>query len=687
MQRKPLPPYAHATEDVPNNSISPEIDISSYHSLHNPEIEDNRCPNKECLHVTSTFLTEVSTTHGQKTAKWGIPWLGEPLQIPLFTFLGIALAVAHHLVYLKLDGQTVGESKFGQQAVKQIGNVFVFLALASLKVAIDESYNQYIWYALRRKSFAIGTLDKLFTLPFRITAIFSLRLLGGAKIAALLGLLTWLLFLGGLTPAATLSVVPALLNSTSMHMVPVLDFNTSSWWQIQTVNTDPTIDPTAIHLKTATSAAVGGGIIFPTPPSANSSFSVQFHGPSIKCEAPDEGQKAAFNWYANQSAYDQSIVTAGSAPRLLSVYDRTARGFLLMSAFSPTQNGVDEPYRREDRLKVYNNWPAELGENYSDYRSDVHKKKSQIWVQTGDHDIVCSLINASFNVGFSYFNGAGTVTHQHIVVLPPSGRSNTSALSMGWSDAASGDDNSTEIERWQNSAYYATFLALGNNIFGNVSLENTTTKLAGKFISVSQASSRILQTDLAGCEEFTNSYWAQNLDFNTADIFPRHAGSCRNKTLDRAIEDLANNITISMLSVPGMTSLVSLPVRVSITSNVYAYEQLDLLVSYGATIAVALFCVMIGVICLVSNGVYHTTNFSAVMATTRNPDFDNLAEGACLGKDKGMMDRKIMFGVVTGSEFARNGRNEMGSREGELKHAAFGLSGTVMRIKKGTVCA
>lgn len=73
--------------------------------------------------------------------------------------------------------------------MKQIGNVFVFLVLPFLKAAIDKPFNQYIWTVFQRNSLAISALDKLFSLPFKIALFCSLRLLGEAKIAAVLGLL------------------------------------------------------------------------------------------------------------------------------------------------------------------------------------------------------------------------------------------------------------------------------------------------------------------------------------------------------------------------------------------------------------------------------------------------------------------------------------------------------------------
>jgi len=164
---------------------------------------------------------------------------------------------------------------------------------------------------------------------------------------------------------------------------------------------------------------------------------------------------------------------------------------------------------------------------------------------------------------------------------------------------------------------------------------------------------------------------------------------CRNKTIDRALEDLANNITISMLSVDGMTAKVEVPVRVSITSNIYSYDQNNLLISYGATIFVALICVLVGVASLIKNGIYHRTTFSTVMATTRNPDLDVLAEGACLGTGDAMMKEKVMFGILAGASGGRvrDTFEGGGNGDGTVQHAAFGLDGTVMKVRKGTACS
>jgi len=71
------------------------------------------------------------------------------------------------------------------------------------------------------------------------------------------------------------------------------------------------------------------------------------------------------------------------------------------------------------------------------------------------------------------------------------------------------------------------------------------------------------------------------------------------------------------------------------------------------------------------NGVAHSTAFSAMIATTRNPALDGLSEGHSLGcfpMDKEMAKTKLMFG---GIEVGRKG-----------SRAGFGLAGEVSELER-----
>jgi hypothetical protein len=239
----------------------------------------------------------------KKTAAWGVHWLKRPLLLPFMALAGIALAVGHHFMYANLDGQVVSESNFSQEAVKQVGNAFVAFVLGAMKVAIDESYNQYVWTLVKRRSLQMKTLNKVFSLPSSFFSFLSFHLLKEAKIAYLLGTVSWyipkythknllttkrLLFLGGLTPAATLSIVPSLQSQPNSHRgVPLPDYTATPWSQQESVLTEDTVNPTALMLKVSTETAFNMAVLPPPAPAFNASFSVRFYGPTVQCNGKE----------------------------------------------------------------------------------------------------------------------------------------------------------------------------------------------------------------------------------------------------------------------------------------------------------------------------------------------------------------------------------------------------------------
>jgi hypothetical protein len=189
-----------------------------------------------------------------------------------------------------------------------------------------------------------------------------------------------------------------------------------------------------------------------------------------------------------------------------------------------------------------------------------------------------------------------------------------------------------------------------------------------------------MQTGLIACDDIAHNYWYRTYGF--ANNFPSEPWMCRNRTLDRAIEDLANNITISMLSSANFTRNTTVPMRILTVENVYSYNSQNLFISYGIVILVTVVAVAVGLVSLVQNSVYHDTSFSAFMATNRNRDLDVLAEGSCLGRSQGLQKERLMSGVL-------NSEKEGGYERGVVReqHAAFGLPGTVLRLRKGTPCS
>ena len=127
-----------------------------------------------------------------KTAKWGVNWFKKPLAMPVFALAGVGIAIGHHFYFQGLDGHLAPDSGVSsQQIVKQVGNAFVFLALACFRASILIAYNQYIWSIFRRNSLKLSTIDNLFSLPSRLLSFCSIQLLRKAPLAVILGAVPW----------------------------------------------------------------------------------------------------------------------------------------------------------------------------------------------------------------------------------------------------------------------------------------------------------------------------------------------------------------------------------------------------------------------------------------------------------------------------------------------------------------
>jgi hypothetical protein len=164
---------------------------------------------------------------------------------------------------------------------------------------------------------------------------------------------------------------------------------------------------------------------------------------------------------------------------------------------------------------------------------------------------------------------------------------------------------------------------------------------------------------------------------------PAEYSLCRNRSLSLAIQDLANNITISFLSNPNMTVSVSTPVTITSSQDVYRYDSRNLIISYTTGIVATFFAVIVGLMAIHSNGVCHSTSFSAIMTSTSgNPQIGELSKGQSLGAkplSRSVAKKKLRLGVI---KLAKNEaeKDEWGD---PINRIGFGLDGTVMKLIKG----
>ncbi|KAE9376403.1 hypothetical protein N431DRAFT_462240 [Stipitochalara longipes BDJ] len=621
----------------------------------------------------------------RNVVQWGVP-TSKQIRMIGCVLLGIFLALGHHLFFSSLNTTVVGSTSRQQWAIA-FGTAFAFLVASFLGLAVSSAYTQFIWTYLRKNTLSLKGIDKIFSLTSDLTGFLSLELMKRAKLVILFAILSWCMKLASLLPPATLGVIsrPHVIQNTTE--VWNLDTNQQHWTIDNIYGADdnsslllgippPLLQPAPLVLSSASESAETIAILPLKPPAANSSYNLQFTGPSFQCEHATEDEMIIFNTYINAFAAETltfpSVAAYPSVPEEVQS-TKTFPDALLYSAFSISLLNYTAAASGA-RFDSYNNWVAGVPLHLFNQTSN-----QQIYIQTYRESIVCTQFSATFDIQLDFIDGIQTISQYDITLVDP-------IIAINF--------NSSEDSTFD--AYYSSFVALGNMIFGNVSLLIDSTENSGGdpqlSIKYKDVNSRVLQTGLIGCSEFTNNVW-DGIDETFNGNFPTSNGEspilsspwmCRNNSLSLAIEDLANNITISMLSSPDLTSPNLTVASFTLPHNVYQYNSKNLVISYSLAIGFAIIAVGIGFWALYENGVAHSTSFSAIMAATQNPDLAVLSEGSSIGViRKDLKETKLRFGVIEEGDHGDTSYPSPEQGSDDPKHVAFGFPQTVSRLSKG----
>lgn len=342
------------------------------------------------------------------------------------------------------------------------------------------------------------------------------------------------------------------------------------------------------RLIAATSSSIS---VLPfTPPHPNSSYTLDFYAPAIKCETLSAA--AANNTIKLddagklQKAWNESMSNGALNPMFEQLY------------IGNTMTVLDE-YYIPNHFFIQTGGPS--GSNYS-----------------------CHAWNASYTVDFVSVDGSlsSTITHlEHVTPLSING----SGVAI---DYAPGE-----------IAYWALISALADVIVTKVYYGSTN--------SLMGADTDIFKSGIPACPEIRSS--KEDSDFK--DILS--PWMCRNGSVPRAIEDLSRNVSLSLMSSALFSNKTEADVTVTSPQNYYSYNWRNLLYAYLAAAVVALACVAVGAHAYVVNGYSASSSFSSIMFTTRNADLDKLSVGQCLGKQPVPKDVKstvLRYGVLRSSE-------------------------------------
>ncbi|KAJ5158985.1 uncharacterized protein N7500_008636 [Penicillium coprophilum] len=565
-------------------------------------------------------------------AAWGIGWRAPTMMIG-FLIAGAMFSMGHHLYYQSLDSTRVTSVNQQTWAIR-IGTGFAFLIKSFLVSAVGIAAVQVMWATLRRKFVKLRGIDGMFSILSSPLALLTPNLWVCAKTLIILAIMSWLIPLTSVITPATLSINLLTTTNVTQMRVPTVNFVDSFWLPWATFEGAGFIAAPAPGINRLFTATYSSSEVVPfSAPSPNSSYTLDFWGPSYKCQRLSE----AIVEMKGMTFTDSSLNNYSS---LQKVWDHETSKLNFTTLYSGAASTV-----LNNTLFIYATGANPLWNDNA----------------TQPTELVCQLWNTSYVVNLNFTNGVRSLTPVSTKQVAPA----------NW-DSRAGSYTSLEPQGpGVNGGFYLTHLLFSRIMQSTLYISSVgtlesvlTSSIPDDTLTFTQLS--IMQSGLFACPELWNSseYKSMLMGFDDSTTL------CRNKTLARAIEDLSHNFTYSLLSLNAANT--SVPVTVSSPQNFYAYDSKNLLAAYMTALGVTIVCVIVGFLALRENGAAHNTSFSSMLMTTRNPELDELAKGHCLGAGElpdEIGDVQLRFGEVEGSE--------------QYKRAAFGTKESVSPLSKG----
>ncbi|KAK5679824.1 hypothetical protein LTS10_007772 [Elasticomyces elasticus] len=566
---------------------------------------------------------------------------------------GILLACGHHVFYTKLDRTRASTGNFDlrfgkiskQQLNISIGTALAFLVKAMLTSAVSVSYAQLFWHAMKRsrKAPRLTEVDNAFYALQDLLGIFHRALWQRYPLLILLALIFWLLAIPSVITAGTLSVQSALDTPLPTSMVSVPDFDFVNFNFVEMFRGMPSpggtgvmyLGPSLLAQKVAAATAAEGKILSITPPASNSSWTLDFWGPSLRCDDVAAPQRKAIldNYGATLSMqpsnsstciangqYFSWVSQGPDIPEILPYVDYGDGEWYLQEL--ATSNGTAQPL-----------FVAIDGPDMPENCSNAYIQASGGWSGVFRHMTLlrCDLVNASYEVAFQYTNGFQNITvsknntSNDDIVIPqrsdvylPYGPFDT------WGNATCPPGEPVQEDAWcinQNNFKELSYTGIADAFNNLIIGESSPAAVTGTDIPVEH-------TVLMLTNELAILSYEDDADvWRAPPAIGRQFGPLRGSLgpLSRAIEQLFENVTISMLSepylLPNYSSPFAPPPLRSVTfttyHNVYVYDPITLWTAYGIAILLTAIAVGTGSYALWSNGVAYDTNFSTVLRTSR----------------------------------------------------------------------
>ncbi|KAG5751776.1 hypothetical protein H9Q69_006083 [Fusarium xylarioides] len=505
-------------------------------------------------------------------------------------FLGLVLAIGHHLYYHYLDGRII-KSQNQQEWFLRVGTGIAFLARALLSAAVGFAYTQILWRTLRSKSVTIEGVNSLFGVLHNVWDFTAWELWTAAPALAAVAIIAWALpLIAVITPATVTVQVSDRPNITVVDApIPLLDYNNMlNFAQFTGVGGVGYYAPSSYVSRVLLSVASLGSILTFPAPFPNSSYSVDFYGPSISCSTPRNATFAKLLAEAvkNETCCGNSAGYIGFVPSTNTV-NSTEEGYALAGlrgamnySLISSQSTIDETANSINASRLFVVVP------------DMPASNTTISYIMANKSIECALYNSSYAVNFTFENGQQNITYK-------------SKRLNGVRSSDAGLNRDKDDDRFNAAvAYIALMDSLGKLLLGNLGISH--------YGVMQPTQTQIMSSILMDAKEM------QVLaGVNAATDRPEVPDSViGNISMANALEQ-QNDTAASHGNITYLTTQIA-----------FSYEPRNLFIAYGLGLLASLVIVIIGLLCIKSASASYATTFSTILRTTRNPDIDTIVPAA-----------------------------------------------------------
>ncbi|KAK6080184.1 hypothetical protein SCUP515_03609 [Seiridium cupressi] len=488
--------------------------------------------------------------------------------------LGIGLAIGHHIYYMSLN-DTVADDFLQTWAIR-FGSVFAVLTRVSFSASLATSIVQLLWKTFQgtSKSTSLSALDSLFDITRNPLGFFRWQ--------------TWTF-----NPVLVIFGVITCYNSSSEYWAPHVELK-----------------------RLALSTANSGAIRALNPVHANSSYTLDFYGPSLKCDPyalkvppgkpatwrPTTSGKYTVKYYGSAPFNNGTANMTSLLPLLESLYD-------VLDTSDPTRTygtsssptGESEYYTGLDMLSTDG---AKFFVFYSPTSATGYGSLGERTIAnetaTANRAMQCTLYNSSYQVEWSFQSGAQTIA------VKKEERLHTVSAISNYQTNATGP---LEAYNFPTMNYQAVMHAVGQLVMGWLDGEWA----GGDGVT---GNSRITDTSLVYTRQFD--------DFRAGYEFVNATETASNRSLAYAMEDTLRNVILSLFAHSRFLKEKTDPVAVTVGSpqNIWHYSPYYLVLVYSISGLFTLLGAVCGITSLHSNGVAFENSPSTILRVTRNPQLD-----------------------------------------------------------------